>query len=398
MTSKSTEPPFKKKRISYLNLSDVHLGNKSTKTKWIIAGMDNMFQFYSHDSPFKEVDIIFIHGDLFDQAMMFNDPDTDVIILFLSRLMNYCHHYGIKLRILEGTPLHDRNQSKIAETVYKVLGKEFDFRYVRQLEIEFLKDLQAHILYVPDEWTSSHEKTFSQVRALMHQHGIDQVDIASMHGMFKYQAPVGVDSIETHREADYLPIVKHFINIGHHHTHSVHSDPTLSDATIIAQGSVDRLTHGQEEPKGMVLCTIDEAMGNHFEFFENTMATVYKTIKLTSNDFDKSIKKLDKEVAGLKAESRIRLLLSKTHPFYASMEEIEQRYPEFHFTRKDAKEENDERKAENVLNRFVFNHQPIHIDRNNIVGLVSDEVKRRLDNISVDDLKLLESRLEALNG
>lgn len=395
MTSTLSEPPFKR-RFTYLNISDVHLGSKSTKTKWIIAGLDDLFQFYEPNSRFKDVAIIFIHGDLFDQAMMFNDPETDIIILFLSRLMNFCHRYGIKLRILEGTPLHDRNQSKVADTVYKVLGKEFDFRYVRALEIEFLKDLQTHILYVPDEWTSSHEETFRQVRAKLHEHGIDKVDIASMHGMFKYQAPNGVDSIETHREGDYLPIVRDFINIGHHHTHSVYSDPSLSSATIIAQGSVDRLTHGQEEAKGVVLCTIDDQMGNSYEFIENKLATTYKTIKLPSNDFEKSIKKLDKELAGLRDESRVRLLLGKGHPFYQSMEEIEQRFPQFKFSRKDIKEEAQAEK-ENVLSKFVFNYQPIHIDKNNIVSLVSQEVKRRMD-LSLDDLKLLESKLEALNG
>lgn len=395
MTSISSEV-VQNKRLKYLNISDVHLGNKSTKTKWIIAGLDALFRFYDKDSPYKDVDIIFIHGDLFDQAMMFNDPDTDAITLFLSRLMNFCHLYDIKLRILEGTPLHDRNQSKVTETIFKVLDKPFDFRYVKNLEIEFLKDLQVYILYVPDEWTNSHEKTFKEVQALMREQDIDQVDIASMHGMFKYQAPVGVDSIETHREADYLPIVKHFINIGHHHTHTVHSDPTLSTATIIAQGSVDRLTHGQEEAKGVVVCTIDEVMGNSFEFHENKLATVYKSIKFTSNDFEKSMKKLDKELAGLRDNSRIRLVLNKSHPFYVSMQEIEERYPQFHFTRKDVKEDEAE-KRETVLSRIVFDHQPIHINKDNIVTLVSEDVQRRL-KISVDDLMMLKTKLEALNG
>lgn len=137
-------------------------------------------------------------------------------------------------------------------------------------------------------------------------------------------------------------------------------------------------------------------MGNSYEFIENKLATTYKTIKLPSNDFEKSIKKLDKELAGLRDESRVRLLLGKGHPFYQSMEEIEQRFPQFKFSRKDIKEEAQAEK-ENVLSKFVFNYQPIHIDKNNIVSLVSQEVKRRMD-LSLDDLKLLESKLEALNG
>ena len=70
---------------------------------------------------------------------------------------------------------------------------------------------------------------------------IEQVDLAMMHGNFKYQLPM--PSIHMHTEEDYLSIVRYYICINHIHTASVYG-------RILAPGSFDRMAHGEEEDKG----------------------------------------------------------------------------------------------------------------------------------------------------
>ena len=81
--------------------------------------------------------------------------------------------------------------------------------------------------------------------------GLTKVDYAVMHGQFDYQLPKHITGMPRHDSQKYLDIVKHYIFIGHIHTHSVYD-------RIIAQGSFDRLTHGQEEPKGYVVSIVDD--------------------------------------------------------------------------------------------------------------------------------------------
>ena len=66
------------------------------------------------------------------------------------RLMNFCHDNDIILRLLLGTPSHDRHQPKVAPIIYSAIAKIFDFEYVSTLKIERLKKSGLYILYVPD--------------------------------------------------------------------------------------------------------------------------------------------------------------------------------------------------------------------------------------------------------
>ena len=55
---------------------------------------------------------------------------------WLTELIVFCKQHDIILRILEGTPSHDRNQSKVITSIIKKLNIELDYKYIDTLYIE----------------------------------------------------------------------------------------------------------------------------------------------------------------------------------------------------------------------------------------------------------------------
>lgn len=370
------------KEIKYLTLSDVHLGNNRTKTNHILQSLNIFFDNFTSKSKFKDLDIIFIAGDLFDTLLDFSSKEIDEIVLWLSRLVLFCSRFEIKLRLLEGTPSHDWKQSKIINTIYDMLEIKIDLKYIGSLSIEHIKDLDLHVLYVPDEWSSDASITFEQVKLLMEEQNLDQVDIAIMHGCFHYQIPQ-IKSKKNHNEWDYLGIVKYFINIGHVHVFSTYE-------RIIAQGSFDRIAHGEERPKGATVCTIGKEPS--FEFIENKNAKIYKTIRFRTNDLDESLVYLDKKIANLPNDSYVQIKTKTDHPLYIGIDRFKLEYPFFIFSRSSLKEEDEQLKTIKIL-ELEDAYVPITITSDNIVQMLSDSVNET-KNFNPQEIDFLKMTLE----
>lgn len=370
------------KKIKYLTISDVHLGNRKNKTQEIVANL-NRFLYEAND--FKDLDVIFIAGDLFDVLLDLSSEEISSIMGFLGDLMSYCSMNDIKLRILKGTPSHDWNQSKISESVFLLTNKTLDFKYIDTLHIEYLKDLQLHILYVPDEWTSNTELTFKQVKELLKDNNIEQVDIAIMHGMFNYQLRNVPGNIQKHNEVDYLNIVKYFINIGHIHSFSTYE-------RIIAQGSFDRLAHGEEEPKGGVVCEID-GKNNIFYFIENKGAKIYKTIEIKSKDLDASLSRIDKVISKLPKDSYVRIKAVKDHPVYQAFEQLKIKYPLYYLSKTSVEDEEEEYLLINTALQLDKDYIPLAITRENYKELLLNEVKTKY-NFNNKQFEIMNIALE----
>ena len=60
-------------------------------------------------------------------------------------------------------------------------------KYHKFLDIEYIERIGKYVLYIPDEWTNSHDELELQIQEKLNQHSITKVDIAIMHGQFKYQ-------------------------------------------------------------------------------------------------------------------------------------------------------------------------------------------------------------------
>ena len=72
--------------MKYLATSDNHLGHKKTPTKHIA----NSFRKNILRDENKNLDIIFISGDLFDRLLDLNEEDVQTILKLLSDLLKFC--------------------------------------------------------------------------------------------------------------------------------------------------------------------------------------------------------------------------------------------------------------------------------------------------------------------
>lgn len=224
------------------------MGHSKIPIKTMIANVSKMVL-----EKIDNLDFLFIAGDFWDKAL--NLPAIEVldIFVFIRDLLLLCKEKDIRLRVLEGTPSHDREQSKYFKYVNDTLAdKKADLRYYSTLTIDYEEDFDINILYVPDEWKGCTEKAWDDVQAALAERNLSQVDFSIMHGMFGYQMPKGLN-LPVHKEERYLSITKRYVFIGHVHTFSTHEH-------IIAQGSTDRLQHGEEEDKG---CVYVESTGDH---------------------------------------------------------------------------------------------------------------------------------------
>lgn len=359
--------------LSYLVISDIHLGHKNTSAFDIIQHLDTFFDHYRNNTEYSNLDIIFIAGDLFDRLLDFNSKDIHEATIWIDRLMKFCEKHDIILRVLEGTPSHDWKQSKIVDTLKDVNHNASDVRYIDTLHIEYIESLDLSILYVPDEWTASTELTFTQVEELLKEKNLIDVDIAIMHGCFNYQVQHIPVKLDAHDENKYLGIVKYFINIGHFHSFSTYN-------RIIAQGSFDRLTHGEEEPKGGVIVNLykDTNKSPDFVFIENKRAKIYKTIAVRFKDLEQALRSLYKQLNEIPKNSFIRIKAKKDHPIYSAIDEIKLMYPALTFT-KVTEESLAEDKAIIDSNMFHDDYIPVAITPENIIDLVTSEIETSYD-------------------
>ena len=378
--------PTNNTSFKYIVLSDVHLGHPRNKTDNIIKNLDS---FFGNFTKYRDLDAIFIAGDLFDTLLDNHTPDYHNIIIWVYRLMHFCARNNIKLRILEGTPSHDWNQPRIFQTLIGVSTLPLDFKYVSNIFIEFLEEKGLYILYVPDEATESAETTLKFIKNQIIDLGINKVDIAIMHGMFGFQLN-NIVTTQTHNESDYLDMVNYYIHIGHIHTHNKY-------ARIIAQGSFDRLAHGEEEEKGAILATVDKASNiSSYEFIVNKTAKIFKTINIPKHyTIEEALDRLDKQILKYPEDSFIRIKAPKNHIVYQAFEELRKRYINYNLSKKNEEDMVTDNQLVEDITYTNPEYEVITITHDNIVDLITSEIrdtlicKNKLKDISQSILELV---------
>lgn len=256
--------------FKYVSLGDVHLGHRQNPTEDIIDNLNRLI----NDALLVEIDMLIITGDLFDRQLANGDDAVNAIHGWITLLLYKCSKHNVMIRIVEGTPSHDRNQS-IFFTEQKVNANiDVDLHYATELSIVYEPKLDAHFLYVPDKWRPSTLTTLNEVKALLVQNDLEQVDFAIMHGAFSYQLPAIVPE-PTHDEDAYLELVKYHILIGHVHIMTIHE-------RIFAAGSFDRICQNDEIPKGMFYNTVKENGEYTSKFIENRKAKRFITLEVHS--------------------------------------------------------------------------------------------------------------------
>lgn len=374
-----------KNKVRYFVISDIHLGHRLNPTKNILEGLKFLLDL---DKPnIFSLDIIFIAGDLFDSALWFSNEDVTRSLLFVRELMQWCETFKVKLRILEGTPSHDRKQSRNLIPISQTF-KNLDFKYVETMCIEFFKDLGLTCLYVPDEFGGSAKEAQKLIEKELNLNNLTAVDIAIMHGMFKYQVPEITNDRFKHEEQFFLKIVRFFINIGHIHVFSTFE-------RIIAQGSTDRLCHNEEKPKGGCMMTIDRLKENYFQFKENKLATVFKTIVIKSKDLEKNLAEIKNKVKLLPAFSHVRIKTFKGNPLLNAIDVLSKEYPFLFFTKLDFESEVTINNAFTKRNFLNFDYVPFQLNKDNLVGLLMKEVVTK-HPLNGNQLSTIEAKLKDL--
>lgn len=346
--------------------SDIHLGNKRNPTTNIIHALRTEI---IHNPEAIAWNIIFLAGDVFDTLLELKSDEVGEIEMFVSDLLKFCCQHKIKLRVLEGTPSHDWKQSQVFVRMQRITQSQVDLNYIENISIEHIDDLNIDVLYVPDEAHPTTEETYSAVMELMKLKGLTKVDYAIMHGQFEFQLPSHIQNMPRHDSQKYLDIVKHYIFIGHIHTHSLYD-------RIMAQGSFDRLTHGQEEPKGYAVSIVSEQEQNVF-FVENKLARKYLSLACYELDLKSTIEYVKKKCSKLPANACVRIEAEPKHPIFANMSELIKMYPTLTWS-KLAKDREEKKEMKQHVEEVVYT--PITITKDNIVSLM----RTRLEPIMKD--------------
>lgn len=355
-----------KKAFNILAVSDIHLGHSRTSTESIIANLDEQI---TNDKVLCNINFLCIVGDLFDSQLTLSLPEVSMIDRWIAKLLRMCQKYDIILRVLEGTPSHDRGQSERFTTINEIheknSGTATDLQYVKTLSIEHNDKLGIDILYVPDEWNATAEETLIEVKELMTCKMLDSVDYAFMHGNFHYQLPSHIKGIPRHDEEEYQRLVKHKIYIGHIHKHTVLNK-------IIAQGSFDRLSHGEEEPKGFIITNVEKDGTHNVTFIENVNAKKYITVDCFDTDIDNAIKRIDRRVNKLPIGSNVRVRTKKDNAMLTSLGMLKSRWPQLTWTTV----VNAEQKESIMLVDDVPDYIPVIINKTNISDLIRNRLIR----------------------
>lgn len=375
-----------KRAINYIVIGDVHLGNPNNTAREII---ENLSSFFDDFKPRTDnLDFIFIEGDLFDRLLDLSRFDIELspIMAFFERLLSYCNKNDIRLRILEGTPLHDRKQGKIVIDVVYIMRAATDVEFIDKLYIEMNEELGISILYIPDEWHHDTSVTLAQVKDLLKQHNLTQVDLAIMHGQFNYQLPKAAFKAPKHDEGEYLSLVKHFIHIGHVHQFSTYE-------RILAAGSFDRLVHGDEIPKGGLYCTIRPDGNDEFKFIENKGAKTYTTLKVKDSNVDDALNYIENKVSKLRKGSFVRIKAKKDHPILKNFDLLKKKFIDLNFTKFNEEDTDSDRYSLSMqLDENLTTYHPIVIRKETIKDLIFPIIKQKY-TLTDAQFNLLDSHL-----
>lgn len=361
-------------------ISDIHLAHPRTDTYHII---ENLRKAFPDNDETGKLDILFFAGDVFDRLMNLPQVEVDAIQDWITDLLRICVKRNIMVRVLEGTPSHDWRQSKQFVNVNNSLGTPADLKYVDTLSIEILDKLGGlSVLYVPDEWNADAGVTWRQVCELMAIHGLEKIDVGCMHGSFDYQLPI--ESVKNHDSAKYMSIINYFIGIGHVHIR------TEKGGKILAQGSFDRLSHGEEAAKGHYRALIS-ANGNRHWFVENIGARIYKTIDCRTLSVEETLDIMS-EYEDAPDKSNFRLLIARGGAVQHGIKDLRKRFPQFRIVTQ--MDELKEAEKQSLVQDKQPTVKPISITPTNISHLVTERLKRQgrdeSDPVTINVLAVLE--------
>lgn len=344
---------------------DVHLGNPNTPTELIIRNLHR----YIHEDLIAELDVLIIEGDLFDRLLSNDDNNTYRIHAWATALMYMCSRHNTELWVLEGTPSHDWGQNKYFVEQQINAKIPVCLYYARKLSIMYHERFDMHVLFVPDKCLPHTDDIYRETQLLLKSKNITQVDFAVMHGAFKYQLPAIVEE-PTHDEQSYLDLVKYFIFIGHVHQRSQYE-------RILAAGSFDRHSHGDEGQKGFYDVSVKEDGTHKITFVVNQKAKRYDTLDCHGMDVKElNVALLDK-LQDVPRGSSIRLRCNRHDAAVTYVETLKRDYPSLEWATP-VVESGEKKKKDSVTDALAsFDMSSfIPINQQSLLGLLRSELER----------------------
>lgn len=265
------------KPVRSLNISDIHLGCRRLFADWMVANLLNLIL-----PLIPQIDLLVIEGDLYDTAVGFADVPAIYIVRFIATLLKACDEHNVTVRVLRGTFSHDRTQCAIIPELYTASKATNDVKYMDKIQLEYIERFDMRVVYIPDNVPyQSSDDVIVAVKDLMATMGWDTVDYAYVHGSFDHTLPaVAARHCKVLFRVEQFDFVTRYVVVGHIHQHSIKGH-------VINNGSVDRLCHGEEEPKGLVLID-DQVNEAKITFVENTKATRFVTYDISHLDGEES--------------------------------------------------------------------------------------------------------------
>ena len=308
---------------------DWHLGHNR------VPSSDTIHDIKEYLFPaIPEMDILIIAGDIFDTSVSMNSDDAPEVLALFVDLFNTCYKHNVILRIMQGTFTHDRNQLRILYRLHAKLGIPLNFRLKTNIEIEYIKDIDSRILFLPDNLPYKYKAdVLRQVNKLMVGEGISEVDYVVTHGEFTH-ATCGYQNPNAYEITDFNTICKYWVLSSHIHKPS-------KKGKVIYSGSFNRLAHNEEESKGFWV------IRDKPKFIKNKDATRFITKVYSSDDLEALLTHHDELIKQRFDPKRIgylRLIIEDVHLRQAVRGFHDKHYPNIKLTFKHAKKTSEESK------------------------------------------------------
>lgn len=366
-------------RIRMIQTGDIHLVHGRTPTYNVIRTLN--FLFYENESM-RDMDIIVIAGDVWDSLTTMPNGDAQLARQWIRRFVEDCATNDVILRVLEGTPDHDRAQS----SEFILHDTQCDVKHIEELCVEYIERLQLWFLWVPDEIRINHEEIWKGVCEVMAEAKLDKVDFAVVHGGFDFHFPPGWD-IPGHDTKRYSSIVRYAVLCNHIHK-AAHRDK------VWGPGSPDRLAHGEEHPKGYHRITIipsDERM--ELQWIENPHAWTYKIINVSEMSLEDIVHRARRDVIDLPHGSWVRLDNGDPTVMSGALATLRLELGHVQWEIKN------EKKKGIVADKTVYKQERytgVQVTRGNALGVITSWLKNK-DLLKDDHLPVIERVLTAAN-
>lgn len=304
---------------SLLILSDVHVLPRTIPNYHIVSSLRKMISV----ERLKRVDALMVAGDFWDRLINSVEmvSEFDEAIDMVVEILENCKEAKTALRVLKGTPSHDWDQSKWFIRYNELSGVGADVRYFDDVHLEKDPTLGVWIAYIPDAIRPDPQQVYDELVDLMKTLGCDKIDYILAHGFFDFQNTHGAPAYDT---VAFSEIVRYGIFCGHDHGFKQCLKVTIP-------GSFERLTHGDEGPKGILESRVIHGV-HHVTFIENKDAAWMFTKDLTTYGDDTLINRVEESIKGHCPEregylGKLRLFIRSDTEHRPALARFEKRCP-----------------------------------------------------------------------